>query len=304
VGLIALIIAVLIAGIMSAFKKRFTDSLSRCYSIGVLVVAGLALLGNSILGNSINRSGSPSSSNYPNPTEIESARRMVSGLESDIQSMISESVGPDGLPRKTDLQFDNNTPASDEMGRLRELMRSLFNDMIELQNTYLQALEDDGIDTFLDANRMARDTGFTESRARLAKVKRTVADTRLKASGLLVEFPKRMKDYRFSSMSDRKMFEAYQKGLKDALPLFKEMWDLEVESVDHMEDLIDHLEVTRIHWDPDQGMFMFQRDSDLDQFNAIMDSITKCVERQTEIREKSLKSAAEKIGTLKSMIPE
>ena len=99
------------------------------------------------------------------------------------------------------------------------------------------------------------------------------------------------------------MLEGYQKGLKDALPLFREMWDLEVEAVEPMEDLIDHLEVTRIYWEPDQGMFMFERDRDLESFNTIMGKITKCVDRQTEIREKSLKSATDKIGNLKSMIP-
>jgi hypothetical protein len=82
------------------------------------------------------------------------------------------------------------------------------------------------------------------------------------------------------------------------------MWDLEVEAVEHMEDLIDHLEVTRIYWKPDQGMFMFERDRDLERFNTIMREITKCVDRQTEIREKSLKSATDKIGNLKGMIPE
>jgi hypothetical protein len=190
------------------------------------------------------------------------------------------------------------------MGRLRELMQSFFNDMIELQNDYLQSLEDDGIDTLLDANRVARDTGFTESKRTLVRVKRTVADTRSKASRILGDFPERIKDYEFSATSDRKMLEGYQKGLEDALPLFKEMWDLEVEAVEHMEDLIDHLEVTRIYWEPDQGMFMFERDRDLEHFNTIMGKITKCVDRQTEIREKSLKSATDKIGHLKGMIPE
>ena len=298
-GLIALVIALVIAGIMSAFKKRFAESLSRSYSIGVLVVAGLALV-----GNLFSRSNTPSYSSYPKASEIESARNTITGLEDDIQSLIAESVGPDGLPRKTDMRFDSNTPTSDDMGRLRELIQSFFNDMIELQNDYLQALEVDGIDTLLDANRVARDTGFTESRRTLVRVKRTVADTRSKASRILGDFPERIKDYEFSATSDRKMLEGYQKSLKNALPLFKEMWDLEVEAVEHMEDLIDHLEVTRMYWEPDQGMFMFERDRDLERFNSVMGKITNCVDRQTEIREKSLKSATDKIDNLKDMIPE
>ena len=57
--------------------------------------------------------------------------------------------------------------------------------------------------------------------------------------------------------------------IKASLPLFREVWDLEVEAIEHMEDLVDLLEVTRLYWEPDQGLFIFERDRDLERFNAI-----------------------------------
>jgi len=296
-GIMAVVIALAIAGIMAAFKKRFRDSLSWGYSIGVLVIAGLALV-----GNLVSRSNTPSYSNYPNPSEIASAHSTISGIEDDIQSMMADAVDLDGLPKKSDLRFDSKTQASDDMGRLRELMQSFFNDMIVLQNDYLQALEDDGIDTLLDANRVARDRGFTDSRTTIASVKLTVRDTRTKAFKLLSDFPERIQNYDFESTTDQQMLEGYKKGLAKALPLFREVWDLEVESVDHLEDLVDLLEETRLYWEPEQGLFTFERDRDLETFNEIMAKITACVDRQTEIKEKSLKSATDKIGSLKNMI--
>ena len=135
-------------------------------------------------------------------------------------------------------------------------------------------------------------------------MKRTVAGARRKASKLLTNFPERIKNYEFEFADDRQMFESYKKGMAKALPLFREVWDLEEASVEHMEDIIDLLEETRRFWESDQGVFMFERDRDLERVNAIMGKITACVDRQTEIREKTLKSVTDKIGGLKNMIPE
>jgi hypothetical protein len=175
--------------------------------------------------------------------------------------------------------------------------------MMGLQNEYLQALEDDGINTLLDANRIARDKDFKDSRLTLLKVKRTIANTRTKASKILADFPQRFKDYKFSADSDKELLEGYKKGLDKALPQFGEVWDLEVEAVAHMESLIDHLELTRLYWSPYQGKFMFERDRDVEQFNQIMAKITKCVDRQTEIRETTMKNALNNIEKIKDKIP-
>lgn len=195
VGLMALVIALIIAGIMSAFKKRFTKSLSIVYSISILLLTGLALV-----GNFRSQQSRPEQSRS---SDLESARSTISGIEDDIQSLVSDSVGPDGLPRKTSLRFDSNTPASNDMQKLRNLMQSFFNDMIEIQNDYLQALDDDGINTLLDANRVARDSSFRGSRLTLAKAKRTVSKTRSKAAQVMADFPKRTKNYNFSASSDQ-----------------------------------------------------------------------------------------------------
>jgi ABC-type dipeptide/oligopeptide/nickel transport system permease component len=45
-ALFALLISLFIAGIMSMFKKNFLDSFTRGYSIGVLAVPGIVVIGN------------------------------------------------------------------------------------------------------------------------------------------------------------------------------------------------------------------------------------------------------------------
>jgi serine/threonine protein kinase len=299
VGIISLIIALIISGILAAFKKPFRESLSRGYSIGILIIASLMLF-----GNLVSRATHSSSSEYTARIEEVNAKKTLSGIEEDMQKMIEEGTGPDGLPKETDFRFEKKSPPADDAERLRELMQSFFNDMLTLQNDYLAALDEDGLNTLLDADRVAKDTGFRDSRAILARLRKTVMIFRTKADGILEDFPKRLNDPSFGKNLNEALHSGYKEGMGKSLPLMKETWDLEVAVIGHMEELIDHLEATRSHWEPEDGMFMFQGDDDLEKFNAIMAKITACVERQTEIKESAQKSATEKIGSLKARIPE
>jgi hypothetical protein len=218
--------------------------------------------------------------------------------------MIAEGTGPDGLPKETDFRFEKKGDPADDMAKMRELMQSFFNNMITLQNEYIAALDKDGVNELLDANRVAKDTNSLESKAILERSRKTVLKFRAKADNVVADFPKLLNDYSFDEKSNSEMLSGYKKGVGKALPLLKESWDLEVAVIGHMDDLIEHLEATRSYWIPEDGKFMFERDVDLEKFNAIMAKITACVERQTAIKASTQKSAMEKIGNLKARLPE
>ena len=233
-------------------------------------------------------------------SQKESARAEIEGLENDIESIIAAATDPDGLPRKTDIKLPSDTPAVNDMQKVRNLMRSFMNDMVKNQNNYIKELEEVGTHTLIVPERVAKDRGFKESRLILRKSKLAVSNAKTKNFRRLADFPKRLNDYDFRSASDKKMLESYKKGLKKAIPLGKEIWELEMKTVEYMEDLIDILEASRSYWEVDQGMFAFSREHDLERFNAIMTKISKCTERQTELKKESLKNATDKLQNIKS----
>jgi hypothetical protein len=236
-------------------------------------------------------------------SDTESDRAEIEGLEEDIESMVKAATGPDGLPRKTDLKLQSDRPAVNDMQKLRNLMQSFMNDAVKDQNDYIKELEEVGTHTLLIPARVAKDRGFKESRSILRKSKLAVSNAKTKNFRRLADFPKRLNDYDFRSTSDKKMLESYKTGLKKAIPLGKEIWELEMKTVEYMEDLIDILEASRSYWEVDQGMFAFSRERDLKRFNAIMTKISKCTERQTELKKESLKNATDKLQNIKSKIP-
>lgn len=296
-SIIALIISLAIAGILVAYKKRFKDSLSKCYSITIIVVAFLSLLTSIIAKNS-------SSLSYDREAkDAKDARNALADIEEDINTLISETRDPEGIPKKTDLRFDTNKKQTNDMQKIRVLFKAFFNDMITLQNEYIEALGNDGIDRLLNADRISKDNGFFESRRIIRDAKVTVKNTRNKASLILSDFPKRIKNYQFTDASDQQILKGYQKGLDKALPLFMEIWDLEAKTLAHYEDLIDHLEAKKQLWSADEGQFIFEREVDMNRFDLIISRVVACVDRQTEIREKSLQNATQKFKDLKDKLP-
>jgi serine/threonine protein kinase len=298
-GMIALVISLVFSWIMIALKKPFVKSLSSGYSVSIIIVTLLMLF-----GNFSRRNYNQKYQEYSAKAEAENAKKTISGLEDDIHKMIAEGNDADGLPKNTDFRFEKKNDATDDMGRIRELMQSFFNDILTLQNDYNAALDKDGLNTLLDANRVASDSNFRESKAIITRLQKTVLTFRAKASGIVADFPKRLNDYSFSEKSNVDMMSGYKKGVGKTLPLLKETWDLEVKIIDHMNELLAHLEEIRSYWKPENGIFAFERDDDLEKFNAIMAKISACVERQAQIKQSTQKSAAENIGNLKAKIPE
>lgn len=293
VAFIAFVIALVIAGIMAIFKKRFSKSLSWTYSISVILVSGLSLFGNSIARTR----------QLSKQEEIQNARNTLSGLENDFKIMSDKNFESDRSPRKTDFRFNTNVPASDEAGRARQMIQSVYNDLLNVQSDYLKAMEDNGIKTLLSADRIAKDVGFTESKLKLAKIKSAVADGNAKTNKILVDFPERINNYKLSPATKQAMLKGYQDRKNELPPLLKDGWDLEAEIIDHVEELLHHLETTRTHWTAKQGVFVFERDSDAKRFNEIMDQIAKCVEQQDAIRKDTLKSTEDYLKKIRDKMP-
>lgn len=299
-SLMALIISSVIAVVMLAVKRAFVGSLARVYPVTVVICSLV-----SVYGLHVGRTSLAVRTSVPAPlgTEGKSAQDVISGLESDMKSLAVESLDRDGLPRTTSLRFDTETPASNDMERMREIMQGFFNDMISIQNEYLAALEVVGIDKLLVPQRVGDDVGFRESYTILAKARRTVQEFRGRVDELVVDYPKKLEMSAMSPDSKKSMTIGFQKGLEKAVPLLKEGWDIEVASVDQMGDLIELLESRREFWKPINGQFIFEADGDLQRFNEIIEKIQVGVKRQTEIRRISAQGAIGTITDLKFKAP-
>ena len=106
--LVTLVTTLIISGIILLFKKGSKNALPRLYPGGVLVFAGLAMV-----GNFVNRSI------VSEIIESENKRQSTSSFEDAMPTKIDDTVGSDRVRQRSNFRSVSNTEASDEIDRFR-----------------------------------------------------------------------------------------------------------------------------------------------------------------------------------------
>jgi hypothetical protein len=218
--------------------------------------------------------------------ELKSAEylKAVEQLEKDVHKIFDEANNPTSTPLAASPKVEEKPKAENETQQFLALMREFFNDLSTTQKDYLAALEKAGLDSLFDPERMAADQGFVNSRRVLSNSREAVEIYRNQAIKLFADFPKKLDNYKLSPLTKETFIDGYRRGIEKSGPLIKESWDLEVQCVGVMEQMLKHLETTRSRWVDSDGLFLFERDADLDKFNALLDELNSSVERQEEIQ--------------------
>jgi membrane protein implicated in regulation of membrane protease activity len=295
--LIAAGVTLVVAGIAKACGANFARVWGIGYSAAVVMVTLLSLLGQMGSGTMMHRRPRPSS------VQLAGMHDSVRGMETDIRTMFESATGPDGLPTPVKVELKPARPPSNDIERLRQIQQGLMNEMAELQNEYLGALETAGLSRLLDPSRVHADEGFAESRKILNELGRTVLAYRKRSIGLVRGSSSRFQGVRFDYISERDAVKGFEDGLTKSLPLLEENWELELAIIDHYTEIIDHLEETRARWGVESGQFAFLQTEDLNRFNEIMGKVDEVSKRQTQIRSGAMESALSKFEKLKVQMP-
>jgi hypothetical protein len=322
--LAAAIVGALVLGIFTSilglvFKKPFSRTLGTTYSL-IIIPLALGICGWDYLvsRNNIKEEGTvqtfavayqdqwskfyqehlkPLTGSGPQVTKKQ-VNEMMDGLKDDLNKFSEAMLDENGLPKKADVNFEAKTPTN-EAEKLRAFIQSFFKDMVTLQNDYLDELNQAGLETLLSAERISKKGGVEESYEILAKVRTVVEKYKNKAHQLVSDFPKRIDDMNMDASTKASMKVGFNRGLGNALPVFKENWQIETNIIDLYGELIDLVSETRSNWVVENGQFMFQKASDLDRFNAILTKVDQGVTRQNEIRSQSMQSATRNLDKFK-----
>ncbi|WP_367873725.1 hypothetical protein [Luteolibacter sp. Populi] len=285
--LAALVVGALVAAILLAFKKPFRSSLGGAYSIAVFVLAGLVFSGK-MFTSFMDRSRE----------KREHETRQVDGMMEDVEKMLAETRGPDGLPKHTDFRLEAGElpKGASSMEKARHLMQTVVNDSIALQNEYIAALEKEGLLRLLLAERLAGDKDFSESRKIVAALRDTAKAYRERSLAVAKSVPQRLEKYDMSAGDKRDYLRGYENG---GTRRVEETWKFELAIIEHMSRAIDHLEATRSDWNLENEMIVFTQDKDLETYNAIMADIEAETAAQTKIHEAAKEGLKEKVEKLK-----
>jgi hypothetical protein len=106
--LVTLVTTLIISGIISLFKKGSKNTIPRIYSRGVIVFAGLAMIGNFVTRSVVS-----------DRIESENKRQSTSSFEDAMPTRIDDTIGSDRVRQRSNFRSVSNTEASDEIDRFR-----------------------------------------------------------------------------------------------------------------------------------------------------------------------------------------
>jgi hypothetical protein len=223
--------------------------------------------------------------------ERKAEKDVIHEMATDIEKLMGEMRDENGQPKETDFRLKTGNAAANDAERAREVLNGFLNDLASLQNQYLQDLNQAGLQGLMDPTRLRSDTTFEETR-RILKDSRQVAEgVRQKGLDLMDTFPERLEGKGFSEKIKREILQGYGQGKSESVANYKQMWDLELSSLDLMQAACDHLWKTRDAWTSEGGQLAFDNDPDLEKFNGYMKKIEENTARQSTMSQDATEKA-------------
>ncbi len=211
------------------------------------------------------------------PTDLEKLKQLAS---EDITKLDSETTDSDGFSKKTDLQFELIKSPKNKAEEMTNVLRSRFNDIINISNEYVTGLERIGWESLMDPQRIQTPNSYQQTekiiasginlatenkRKQIASYERCIsAIEKLAGTGL---------DQEAKTKTDKNM-----KLLIDAS-------DIEIEIAGKIGELVKHLHECSERWEFKDEAYFFDEETDEEKFTSIYSEFEAMSEKQDELNE-------------------
>lgn len=195
-------------------------------------------------------------------------RAAVEGLKSDIDAL-SAQTREDPAARLN--RFEVGPVASDEPGRMHQVMRQYLNMALQVRNDYLAELDAMGWDGILDPGRLQADTGMVGSRRLISQARAAMARAEADSVSALEALPGLIDAAPITAANKRDMLAGYERSKARSLAEMRGSFALESETVDQFEAMVELLD--RVEWGVEESQIVFYSDADVETFNGYFNRI-------------------------------
>lgn len=190
-----------------------------------------------------------------------------------------------------------------DAGVLQRFLTTMYNHQAETQRAYLAKLDDIRWDTVLDPARIERDTTFAESDVMFTDARAAIAMFREEESSYMKSLDGQVRALDFSSDAVREdAANGLARGLVRNTPVQAQMWDLESQVVDRIEDVARILHDRRGAWTLEDGQLYFESAEDNDRYNAAFDAVDEVIARQDALRKSQLLNAQKMLDSVEQQL--
>jgi hypothetical protein len=223
----------------------------------------------------------------------------VGRLRKEFSDVFNSRNDAQGIPQKIDKNIDTHPTAQGDMGEIERFVRLVMSKSVKLRNDYLEDLTAVGWDSLLNAKRLEKDSGMTESKLIIEKARAVVELYKAKTDQMLADNLKAIDTINISASSKQAFRSGYVKASVARKGRIEELWQLESQIISEVESIIYHLEARRAHWSVQDGQLLFEKQNDLDIYRSYLKSITDLSKWQEDIQKQSFDSALKKLDVIK-----
>lgn len=169
-----------------------------------------------------------------------------------------------------------NVPrARGEFGEIERFFKTRLSQMASLPKDYERELAAIAWETILDPERLGRDSTLIVSNLIVQKAKTIVANYKTRTYVLCENSKQAVSDIPVSEWAKQHMVNDIDQVLEEVHAWLDERWSWEAEIIAVVEQVVAWLSSRRDAWSVDNGVLVFENESDLSRFNSYMTELDK-----------------------------
>jgi NADH:ubiquinone oxidoreductase subunit 3 (subunit A) len=220
--------------------------------------------------------------------ETESLARMQDNLLSILEDTDSEDGRMTPLAPSPDA-----SEAQGELAILEANLTEYLNQVIANNNDYITELDAIGFNNLLDADRIRSDTDLSESQfinERALAIVDKYEELNIQAA---YDYRDGAIDWGISAASLESFQTSFDKRLETSLEQAKQIWELERQVVNQIDELVRFLSLSQSSWTIEDDQYAFYTDKNRDIFNSFVDQISEASAQQEAIKAESANTTRE-----------
>ena len=212
-----------------------------------------------------------------------SSAGMIDEVKHNVSTFIGESLNGDvGFLQHTNLKFDDSN-----LGKFDRLFKAVLNDRITLNNEYVASIDNLGLERLFNANWMG-DAGnisvakdlLTES---ISITTKYYANTKYTVSEASINSKLNSLNLNVSQTEYEEFIGGVKVGIEKQSKRSELLFDSEMELLDKYGVFVSFIKMTKDYWVAEDGVFIFQKQEYLVEFNKLVEEILLVERMQSQI---------------------
>ncbi len=225
-------------------------------------------------------------------------KEALEGVVDILDGLLEErlELNPDGTPALIDRTFSADPNLSGSLAVMQQFIADLANQSAAITNDYTRELGAIGVYSILDADRLAGDHDFSESRAIIAETEQVITLYEARFDGLVDDALARIDALDLSEAEKQDMRTGFQRGLGQSEATRSRMWELERQIMREFSLLIDMFEADS--WVFENGELIYETDEQLEQYNRHLDKIDALYLEQVRLQQDAVDRQRQRVDEL------